>query len=137
MTTQTHNTAPVQAGPAAALPIQGVAVDLTHVAPADRERAFADACDYRGDVTLELTDGSHLECFMFDRRPSDGAKEACVRVMLAQGGEKRAIACSQVQRLVFSGKDTAAGKTWESWVRRYIEKRTAGERACIESEKLD
>jgi len=30
-----------------------------------------------------------------------------------------------------------AGKTWENWVRRYAEKRLAGEKACIESEKLD
>lgn len=116
---------------------QGVSVDLTQVAPADRERAFTEACDYRGDVTLDLKDGTRLECFMFDRRDAVGSTEGCVRVMMVQGGEKRTVPYSTITRLTFSGKDTAAGKTWESWVRRYIEKRIAGERASIESEVLD
>ena len=43
----------------------------------------------------------------------------------------------RVAAVAFTGKDAAAGKTWENWVRRYAEKRLAGEKACIESEKLD
>jgi LAS superfamily LD-carboxypeptidase LdcB len=39
--------------------------------------------------------------------------------------------------LEFTGKDTAAGKTWENWVRRYVEKRLAGEQANIDAEVLD
>lgn len=120
---------------------QGVAVDLTRVAPGDRHRAFTEACDYRGDVTLELTDGSSLECFVFDHRapgtPGATPTEGCLRVMLTQDGQKRQIPYEQIRRLIFSGKDTAAGKTWEAWVKRYIEKRMAGERASIESEVLD
>jgi hypothetical protein len=57
--------------------------------------------------------------------------------MLAGGGEKRTIPYAQIRRLEFSGKDAAAGKTWENWVRRYVEKYLAGERASIESESLD
>jgi hypothetical protein len=114
-----------------------VAIDLTQVAPQDRHRVFTEACDYRGDITLELADGSTLECFMFDRRPPTGGDQGCVRVMMVKDGSKRSVPYGDVRKLTFSGKDTAAGKTWESWVRRYIEKRTAGQSANIESEVLD
>ena len=40
--------------------------------------------------------------------------------------------------LAFSGRDTAAGKSYEAWVRKYWEKRQAGEKNIgIEAEKLD
>jgi hypothetical protein len=57
--------------------------------------------------------------------------------MLVGGGEKQTIPYDRITRLAFSGKDTAAGKSWENWVRRYVEKRMAGEQASIESDPLD
>ena len=60
-----------------------------------------------------------------------------VRVMLTGGGEKVTLPYARLRRLEFTGKDTAAGKTWENWVRRYVEKHRAGEHASIESESLD
>ena len=30
--------------------------------------------------------------------------------------------------LAFAGRDTAAGKSWEAWVRKYWEKKAAGEK---------
>jgi hypothetical protein len=116
---------------------QGSAVDLRSVPEADRKGAFDQAFDYRGDVTLTLADGSVLECYIFDRREGRTFAESTVRVMLSATGEKRTIGYPQIARLEFSGKDTAAGKTWENWVRRYVEKRLAGERASIESEHID
>jgi hypothetical protein len=118
-------------------PRQGTVVDLSSL-PAPRLReALNAAFDYRGDVTLHLADGSALECYVFDRRDGGSPEASHVRVMLAGGGEKRSIPYSQIRRLEFSGKDAAAGKTWENWVRRYVEKHLAGERASIESESLD
>jgi hypothetical protein len=116
---------------------QGAVLDLQNVAAADRLRAFDDAFDYRGDVTLTLGDGSRVECFVFDRRPGPSLAESFVRVMVAADGARRSIPYDRIVRLEFSGKDTAAGKTWENWVRRYVEKRLAGERASIEAEPLD
>ena len=116
---------------------QGSAVDLRSVPEADRKAAFDQAFDYRGDVTLTLADGTALECYVFDRREGRTFAESTVRVMLSGTGEKRTIVYPQIARLEFSGKDTAAGKTWENWVRRYVEKRLAGERASIESEQID
>jgi hypothetical protein len=64
-------------------------------------------------------------------------QDSVVRVMLVGGGEKQTIPYDRITRLAFSGKDTAAGKSWENWVRRYVEKRMAGEQASIESDPLD
>lgn len=116
---------------------QGVAVDLTVVPVAERKRAFDEAFDYRGDVTLTLVDGSVVECYVFDRRTGSTLADSFVRVMPTAGADKRTIAYDRIARLEFTGKDTAAGKSWENWVRRYVEKRLAGERASIESEPLD
>lgn len=124
---------------------QGLCCDFTAVAPSARDQALEEACDYRGDITLELTDGSQLEGYVFDRRSAGAAAGAgatsgaggTVRIMLSSTGEKRTLTYAQIAKLTFSGKDTAAGKTFENWVKRYIEKRLAGERASIDSETLD
>jgi hypothetical protein len=114
---------------------QGAVVDLSSI-PADRRvRAFGEVFDYRGDVTLTLEDGSRIECFVFDHREAPGG--ATLRVIETSTGDKRSVACAGVRRIEFTGKDTAAGKTWENWVRRYVEKHRAGEHAGIESEPLE
>jgi hypothetical protein len=120
-----------------AAPEQGLALDLASVPAADRLRAFDAAFDYRGDVTLTLVDGTAFECYVFDRRGGATLAEGTVRVLVSSTGERRSIAYDRIARLEFSGKDTAAGKTWENWIRRYVEKRLAGERASIDAEPLD
>ena len=43
-----------------------------------------------------------------------------------------------VAALAFTGKDTAAGKSFEAWVKKYNEKKAAGETNIgIEAEPLD
>ena len=97
------------------------------------ERAF----DYRGDVTIHRTDGSSVEGYIFDRRKGETLAASSVRIMLADGGEKVRIGFDEIDRLEFSGRDMAHGKSFEGWVKRYIEKKRAGETASIESETLD
>ena len=63
--------------------------------------------------------------------------ESTVRVLLRDSDERRTVRWSEIRSVSFTGKDTAAGKTWESWVKRYAEKRLSGEAASIESESLD
>ena len=116
---------------------QGISVELASIPEALRKRAFDEAFDYRGDVTLTLADGSVMECYIFDRRAGATMQDSVVRVMLVGGGEKQTIPYDRITRLAFTGKDTAAGKSWENWVRRYVEKRMAGEQASIESDPLD
>ena len=99
--------------------------------------ALEAARDYRGDVTLELADGTVVEGFIYDRTHGTNAAESRVRMLPKDGGPRVTILQDRITAVAFTGKDAAAGKTWENWVRRYAEKRLAGEKACIESEKLD
>jgi hypothetical protein len=49
-----------------------------------------------------------------------------------------AVAWSEIAGLAFSGRDMAAGKSWEAWVKNYVEKKAAGEsNICLHPEKLD
>jgi hypothetical protein len=87
------------------------------------EKAF----DYRGDVTVTRKDGSAVEGYVFDRRAGATLADSCVRLMPKTGG-KVSIPYSDIAGLSFSGRDTAAGKSWEAWVRKYWEKKAAGEK---------
>lgn len=52
--------------------------------------------------------------------------------------QKISIPYSDIAALVFSGRDMAAGKSWEAWVRKYWEKKAAGEKnIALEPEKLE
>ena len=52
--------------------------------------------------------------------------------------QKISIPYSDIAALAFSGRDTAAGKSWEAWVRKYWEKKAAGEKGiALEPEKLE
>ena len=51
---------------------------------------------------------------------------------------KVSVAYTDIAGLVFTGRDTAAGKSFEAWVKKYWEKKAAGEMDIqIEPEKLD
>jgi hypothetical protein len=97
------------------------------------EKAF----DYRGDVALTLVNGDKVEGYLFDRRRGKGQDDTYIRVMSAQGAEKITVPYHTVARIEFSARDPAAGKSFETWVKKYIEKKTRGESASIESESLD
>ena len=90
--------------------------------------AFEKAFNYRGDVTITRKDGTKLEGYVFDRRSGRTLEESCVRVIPKESFEKLSIAYSEIAGLAFTGRDTAAGKGWEAWVRKYWEKKAAGEK---------
>jgi hypothetical protein len=100
------------------------------------ERAF----DYRGDVTLTLRSGEVVEGYIYDRRQGKTLADSLVRVMPSKGDDRgrRSIPYGEIAALNFSGRDTAAGKTFDAWVKKYWEKKAAGETNIqIEPEKLD
>ena len=104
----------------------------------ERRVAFEKAFDYRGDVTLTLRDGSIVSGYIFDRRTAETLERSAVRVIPADRRTKLTIPYSNIAALSFSGRDTAAGKSFEAWVKKYNEKKAAGERnIAIEPEKLD
>jgi hypothetical protein len=101
--------------------------------------AFEKAFDYRGDIAITRKDGSTIEGYIFDRRSTGPTLSDCyVRLFPKNSDEKLKIPYRDVARLEFTGKDTAAGKSFETWVRKYHEKKRAGETNIrIDPEKLD
>ena len=101
--------------------------------------AFEKAFDYRGDIMITRKDGSKVEGYLFDRRSNAPTLAACqVRLFPKNSDEKVTVSYADVARLEFTGKDTAAGKSFETWVKKYHERKKAGEKNIgIEPEKLD
>jgi len=121
-------------------PIKTEAIEITYreaVREALRD-ALEKAFDYRGDVTITRRDGSSVEGYIFDRRMGATLAESAVRVIPKDSREKITILFSDIAALAFSGRDMAAGKTWEAWVTKYWEKKAAGEKGIsLEPEKLE
>jgi len=100
--------------------------------------ALEKAFDYRGDVTITRKDGSKIEGYIFDRRTGQSLADSFVRMIPKDRDDKVAIAYSDIAALAFTGRDTAAGKSWETWLKKYLEKKAAGEKNIgIDCEKLD
>ena len=106
---------------------------------AEIRAALEKAFDYRGDITITRKDGSTVEGYVFDRRGNSSSLSEChVRLFPKNSEQKISVAYSDIARLEFTGKDTAAGKSFETWVKKYQEKKRAGEKNVgIEPEKLD
>jgi hypothetical protein len=102
------------------------------------QQALEKAFDYRGDVTITRKDGSKVEGYIFDRRTGKTLADSAVRLFPKDTDQKISIAYSDIAALAFSGRDTAAGKSFEAWVRKYWEKKAAGEKNIgIQAEALE
>lgn len=128
--------------------------ELEHIAGRDRENlegwvpelatdaevreALEKAFDYRGDITVTRKDGSKIEGYLFDRRTGSSLADSFIRLIPTNEKTKVNVAYSDVAAIAFSGRDTAAGKSFEAWVAKYWAKKAAGEQNIqIEPEKLD
>ena len=100
--------------------------------------ALEKAFDYRGDITVTLRDGSKIEGYIFDRLAGATLGSSFIRIIPSDSGPRRKVAYAEIAALSFSGRDTAAGKSWEAWVKKYWEKKAAGEQdLSIEPEALE
>lgn len=105
---------------------------------AEIREALEKAFDYRGDITITRKDSSQITGYLFDRRAGSSLSDSFVRIIPSNAPSKVNVAYSDIAALAFTGRDTAAGKTFEAWVKKYWEKKTAGEKNIqIEPEKLD
>ncbi len=128
--------------------------DLEHIAGRDRENlegwiptlasdeetrhALEKAFDYRGDVTITRKDGSQVSGYIFDRRHGATLDDSAVRIIPTNQRAKLTIPFADIAALHFSGRDTAAGKSFEAWVRKYWEKKKQGAKdISLHPEKLD
>ncbi|MBI3476815.1 MAG: hypothetical protein HY010_13870 [Acidobacteria bacterium] len=105
---------------------------------ADIRAVIEKAFDYRGDITVSRKDGSQITGYLFDRRVGPALDNSVVRLMLAESNQRPSIPYSEIAGLSFTGRDTAAGKSYEAWVKKYWEKRQKGEKnISIEPEALE
>jgi hypothetical protein len=100
--------------------------------------ALEKAFDYRGDVTVTTKDGKKIEGYIFDRAAGPTLATSFVRILPKDSNQRQKIAYADIAALAFSGRDPAAGKSWEAWVRKYWEKKATGEGgASLQPESLD
>jgi hypothetical protein len=100
--------------------------------------ALEKAFDYRGDVTITRRDGTKLEGYVFDRTSGKTLETSFVRVLPKGSNQRVKLTYAEIAALAFSGRDTAAGKSWEAWVKKYWEKKGTGqEGASLEPESLE
>jgi hypothetical protein len=101
-------------------------------------QALEKAFDYRGDITITRKDGSKIEGYIFDRRTGATLKDSLVRLYPKTSNDKIAISYADIAALAFTGRDTAAGKSWEAWMKKYAAKKAAGEKdLSLYSESLE
>jgi hypothetical protein len=111
---------------------------------ADIRAVIEKAFDYRGDVTITRKnragdkEANEITGYLFDRRIGSTLENSVVRLMLASSNDRPQIPYSEIAALAFTGRDTAAGKSYEAWVKKYWEKRAQGEKnISIEPETLE
>jgi hypothetical protein len=103
---------PLRPATSAPGPRQGLALDAS-------PEALRQAFEYRGHVTLELDGGDAAEGYVanLDARG--------VELWTKADGRARSIPAASVRRVVFSGRDTAAGGSYEAWLRKQSDERGA------------
>ena len=105
---------------------------------AEIREALEKAFDYRGDITITRKDNTQVTGYLFDRRSGSSLADSFVRIIPSNAQTKVNVLYADIAALAFTGRDTAAGKTFEAWVKKYWEKKAAGEQNIqIEPEKLD
>ncbi len=104
----------------------------------DLRQALEKAFDYRGDVTLTLKSGERIEAYIFNRQTGATLADSQVQYFAPNAPEKRKMSYAEIARIEFTGKDRAAGKQWADWVKKYNERKAAGEKGiALNPEALD
>ena len=94
----------------------------------DLKSALEKAFDYRGDVTLTLKSGEKIEAYIFNRHTGATLADSWVQYFASNAPDKRKASYADIARIEFTGKDRAAGKHWEDWVKAWNEKKASGEK---------
>ena len=116
--------------------VEGWVPELT--TDAELRSALEEAFEYRGDVTITRNDGATVEGYIFDRSTGDSLATSFVRVLPKDSNNRVKISYAEISALAFTGRDTAAGKSYEAWVKKYWAKKTTGEgEASIQPDALD
>jgi hypothetical protein len=104
----------------------------------DLRIALEKAFDYRGDVSLTFKNGERVEAYIYNRHTGAGLGDSYVQYFASNAPDKRKVSYAEIARIEFTGKDRAAGKHWEAWLKKYAEKKAAGEtNIALHPEALD
>jgi hypothetical protein len=104
----------------------------------DLRDALEKAFDYRGDITITTKSGKRFEAYIFNRRTGATLAESYVQYFEPNVNGKQKLSYADIARLEFTGKDRAAGKHWEDWVKAYNERKAAGEKnIALHPDKID
>jgi hypothetical protein len=104
----------------------------------DLRNALEKAFDYRGDVTITTKSGQRIEAYIFNRSTGATLAESQVQYFSPKSPGKLKLSYAEIARLEFSGKDRAAGKHWEDWLKAYNQRKAAGERnIALHPDKID
>lgn len=91
------------------------------------------AFDYRGDVTIELNSGESITGYLFNREVN-GA-DSWLEIFPVATAEIRRLRYGDVTSIAFSGEDTAAGQSWETWVaKKESERKAEADRIAAEAQ---
>ena len=74
------------------------------------------AFEYRGDVSVDLVDGTTILGYLFNRKAAGALSFA--EVIEAATGERLRLPYDRISNIRFTGRDTAAGQSWEAWQQR-------------------
>ena len=134
-----HTVHPDQLEVAPGFQHEGLQGWVPELASADELReALEKAFDYRGDVTITRKDGVKLEGYIFDRVTGNTLDASFIRLLPKNSNQRVRISYAEIAALAFTGRDTAAGKSWEAWVKKYWQKKSTGEgELSIQPESLE
>ena len=100
--------------------------------------ALEKAFDYRGDITITTKAGEKIEAYVFNRHTAATLQDSWIQYFAPNVAAKQKLSYAQIARLEFTGKDRAAGKHWEDWVKAYNERKAAGEKnIALHPDKID
>lgn len=75
------------------------------------------AFDYRGDVTIQLSTGEEVLGFVFDHH--EEVIPPFIRLFLPNAPQPHKILYEEIAGIIFSGPDTAFGRSWEDWAKKW------------------
>jgi hypothetical protein len=75
-------------------------------------------------VTLKLSDGSEVVGYVFNRM-IEGVKEPYLECYPRNEEQPKRVLLKDLKGIILTGTDAAAGRSWETWTKKYQEKKKA------------
>jgi hypothetical protein len=83
---------------------------------AELAQVIEHAFDFRGDVTVVLRDGTERPGYLFNRRAD--SDRPFVEMLEPGRDDPVTLRYADIRTIRFTGKDTAAGKSYAAWLER-------------------